>query len=46
MSAPGEGLTLADVRAGYGETIVIDGDFVEKHIGDLAKNRDLSRFIL
>jgi ATP-dependent HslUV protease ATP-binding subunit HslU len=29
-----------------GETIVIDGDFVEKHIGDLAKNRDLSRFIL
>lgn len=25
MSAPGEGLTLADVRAGYGETIVIDG---------------------
>jgi len=29
-----------------GETIVIDGAFVEKHIGDLAKNRDLSRFIL
>ncbi len=29
-----------------GEKIVIDGDFVEKHIGDLAKNRDLSRFIL
>ncbi len=29
-----------------GETIVIDGDYVEKHIGDLAKNRDLSRFIL
>jgi ATP-dependent HslUV protease ATP-binding subunit HslU len=29
-----------------GETIVIDGEFVEKHIGDLAKNRDLSRFIL
>ncbi|MGJ0506954.1 MAG: ATP-dependent protease ATPase subunit HslU [Methylocystis sp.] len=29
-----------------GETIVIDGDFVEEHIGDLAKNRDLSRFIL
>ncbi|KAF2990253.1 ATP-dependent protease ATPase subunit HslU [Methylocystis sp. MJC1] len=29
-----------------GETVTIDGDFVEKHIGDLAKNRDLSRFIL
>jgi ATP-dependent HslUV protease ATP-binding subunit HslU len=29
-----------------GDTIVIDGDYVEKHIGDLAKNRDLSRFIL
>ncbi len=29
-----------------GEKIEIDGDFVEKHIGDLAKNRDLSRFIL
>jgi ATP-dependent HslUV protease ATP-binding subunit HslU len=29
-----------------GETVVIDGAYVEKHIGDLAKNRDLSRFIL
>jgi ATP-dependent HslUV protease ATP-binding subunit HslU len=29
-----------------GDKIVIDGDYVEKHIGDLAKNRDLSRFIL
>jgi ATP-dependent HslUV protease ATP-binding subunit HslU len=29
-----------------GEKIVIDGDYVEEHIGDLAKNRDLSRFIL
>ncbi len=29
-----------------GETIAIDGEFVERHIGDLAKNRDLSRFIL
>jgi ATP-dependent HslUV protease ATP-binding subunit HslU len=28
------------------EKIVIDGDYVERHIGDLAKNRDLSRFIL
>ena len=29
-----------------GETIVIDGAFVEKHLGDLARNVDLSRFIL
>ena len=29
-----------------GDSIVIDGAYVEKHIGDLAKNRDLSRFIL
>ena len=29
-----------------GETITIDADFVEKHIGDLARNADLSRFIL
>ena len=29
-----------------GEKIRIDGDFVERHIGDLAANADLSRFIL
>ncbi len=29
-----------------GETVVIDADYVQKHIGDLAKNADLSRFIL
>jgi ATP-dependent HslUV protease ATP-binding subunit HslU len=29
-----------------GETIVVDGAFVERNIGDLAKNADLSRFIL
>ncbi len=29
-----------------GETLVIDGAYVEKNIGDLAKNADLSRFIL
>ena len=29
-----------------GERIEIDGAFVEKNIGDLAKNADLSRFIL
>ncbi|HUI19604.1 MAG TPA: ATP-dependent protease ATPase subunit HslU [Methylocella sp.] len=30
----------------FGERIVIDAHFVEKNIGDLAKNADLSRFIL
>jgi ATP-dependent HslUV protease ATP-binding subunit HslU len=30
----------------FGESITIDGDFVERNIGDLAKNADLSRFIL
>ena len=29
-----------------GETVRIDAAYVEKHIGDLAKNADLSRFIL
>jgi ATP-dependent HslUV protease ATP-binding subunit HslU len=29
-----------------GETIRIDADYVQKHVGDLAKNTDLSRFIL
>ena len=29
-----------------GETVKIDAAFVQKHIGDLAKNTDLSRFIL
>jgi ATP-dependent HslUV protease ATP-binding subunit HslU len=29
-----------------GETIVIDAKYVEAHIGDLARNADLSRFIL
>ncbi|MEZ5775920.1 MAG: ATP-dependent protease ATPase subunit HslU [Hyphomicrobiaceae bacterium] len=29
-----------------GETVVIDGDYVTRHIGDLARNADLSKFIL
>jgi ATP-dependent HslUV protease ATP-binding subunit HslU len=29
-----------------GETVKVDADFVQKHVGDLAKNADLSRFIL
>src|SRR3989475_11378161 len=30
----------------HGETIKGDADYVQKHVGDLAKNSDLSRFIL
>ncbi len=30
----------------HGETVKVDADYVEKHVGDLAKNADLSRFIL
>jgi ATP-dependent HslUV protease ATP-binding subunit HslU len=30
----------------HGETIRIDAAYVQKHVGDLAKNADLSRFIL
>jgi ATP-dependent HslUV protease ATP-binding subunit HslU len=29
-----------------GENVKIDADYVQKHIGDLARNTDLSRFIL
>jgi len=29
-----------------GETITVDAPYVQKHVGDLAKNADLSRFIL
>jgi ATP-dependent HslUV protease ATP-binding subunit HslU len=29
-----------------GETVHIDSAYVQKHVGDLAKNADLSRFIL
>jgi ATP-dependent HslUV protease ATP-binding subunit HslU len=29
-----------------GETVVVDDKYVEEHIGDLARNTDLSRFIL
>jgi len=30
----------------HGETIQVDADYVQKHVGDLARNADLSRFIL
>jgi ATP-dependent HslUV protease ATP-binding subunit HslU len=29
-----------------GDTVLIDADYVRKHVGDLAKNADLSRYIL
>ena len=29
-----------------GSTVTIDADYVARHVGDLAKNTDLSRFIL
>jgi ATP-dependent HslUV protease ATP-binding subunit HslU len=29
-----------------GETVQVDAEYVKKHVGDLAKNADLSRFIL
>src|SRR6516165_660440 len=29
-----------------GETVQVDADYVQKHVGDLARNADLSRFIL
>jgi ATP-dependent HslUV protease ATP-binding subunit HslU len=29
-----------------GEAVQVDAAYVQKHIGDLAKNADLSRFIL
>jgi ATP-dependent HslUV protease ATP-binding subunit HslU len=29
-----------------GETVLVDAAFVQKHVGDLAKNTDLSKFIL
>jgi ATP-dependent HslUV protease ATP-binding subunit HslU len=29
-----------------GETVTVTADYVRKNIGDLAKNADLSRFIL
>ncbi len=29
-----------------GQTVVIDADYVKKHVGEMAKNTDLSKFIL
>jgi ATP-dependent HslUV protease ATP-binding subunit HslU len=35
-----------DAADKHGEKIVIDAAYVRRHIGDLAKNADLSKFIL
>ena len=35
-----------DATDSPGTTVTIDGDYVRKYVGDLAKNTDLSRFIL
>jgi ATP-dependent HslUV protease ATP-binding subunit HslU len=29
-----------------GETVTVDADFVEKHLGDLSRSTDLSRYVL
>jgi ATP-dependent HslUV protease ATP-binding subunit HslU len=29
-----------------GATVTVDADYVQKHVGDLSRNTDLSRFIL
>ena len=38
--------TAADLGAGNNTELVIDADYVEKQLGALARNEDLSRFIL
>lgn len=38
--------TAADLGVGDNHELVIDADYVEKQLGDLARNEDLSRFIL
>ncbi|MEP1902441.1 MAG: HslU--HslV peptidase ATPase subunit, partial [Nitratireductor sp.] len=30
----------------YGQTVTVDAAYVHKHVGDLSKNADLSKFIL
>lgn len=38
--------TAADLSVGDNKTLTIDSEYVEKQLGDLARNEDLSRFIL
>jgi len=35
-----------DAENRYGETLVVDGAFVEKQLSGIAKNADLSRYVL
>jgi len=35
--------TASDLQ---GDTITVDGAYVDKHLGELAQDEDLSRFIL
>ena len=43
---PLPGSSMPATSTGNGETLRIDADYVQKNVGDLAKNADLSRFIL
>ncbi|MCP5344957.1 MAG: ATP-dependent protease ATPase subunit HslU [Pseudomonadales bacterium] len=38
--------TASDDAVGGGGTLIIDANYVDKHLSDLARNEDLSRFIL
>ncbi|MEZ5527526.1 MAG: ATP-dependent protease ATPase subunit HslU [Gammaproteobacteria bacterium] len=38
--------TASDDTVGGGGTLIIDASYVDKHLSDLARNEDLSRFIL
>ena len=42
----GESIHVSAIRLPAGANLTIDRDFVVRNIGDLAKNADLSRFIL
>ena len=38
--------SASDLGVGDQKELVIDAEYVEKQLGDLARNEDLSRFIL
>ena len=44
--APHSGTIQGMQQHDKGETVKVDAAYVEAHIGDLARNTDLSRFIL
>ena len=41
-----ESLSFEAADRSDGDTVIIDGDYVEKALGDISSNEDLSRFIL